>query len=327
MLGSVHDAEDALQETLVRAWRGAAGLRDVASARSWLYAIATNACLTELARRRRRVLPHDYGPSAESGMPPGAPVAEATWLEPYPDEVIGVPAGRASPEASYEQREAVELAFVSALQHLGANQRAVLILRDVLGFSAQESGAILETTVASVNSALQRARTAVVDRMPERTQQATLRSVGDRGLRELITRYVDAWERCDVGAFVELLAHDATFAMPPLATWYTPRATIAEWASAHALSGAWRWRAVLTRANAQPALAFYAWEDGAGVYLPFALNVLTLRGGLVGDVTAFIVRSTNAADPDAYVRFPEQPIDHERLLSTFDRFGLADHLT
>ena len=323
----MHDAEDALQETLIGAWRGAAGLRDTAAARSWLYTIATNACLTELERRRRRVLPHDYGPAAESGAPPGTPVAEATWLEPYPDEMIGVPAGRASPEASYEQREAVELAFVSALQHLGANQRAVLLLRDVLGFSAQETGAILETTVASVNSALQRARASVADRVPQRTQQATLQAVGDRRLRELVTRYVEAWERCDVSGFTELLVRDATFAMPPLATWYTPRDTIATWARAHSLSGAWQWRAVLTSANAQPALAFYARDDGAETYLPFALNVLTLRGELICDVTAFIVRSIEATAPEAYVRFPEQPIDHARLTSTFRRFGLAEQLS
>src|SRR5437763_16097342 len=124
MLGSVHDADDALQETLVRAWRGADGLRDGASARSWLYAIATNVCLTELERRRRRVLPHDFGPAAEPHAPPGAPVAESAWIEPYPDDAIGLPAGPATPEATYEQREGVELAFVAALQHVAASQRA-----------------------------------------------------------------------------------------------------------------------------------------------------------------------------------------------------------
>ena len=126
MLGSVHDADDALQETLLRAWRGWAGLRENASARSWLYAIATNVCLTELARRRRRVLPHDFGPAAERDAPPGIPVAESVWLEPYPDQAIGVPAGKATPEARYEQHESIELAFVASLQHLAANQRAVL---------------------------------------------------------------------------------------------------------------------------------------------------------------------------------------------------------
>jgi RNA polymerase sigma-70 factor (ECF subfamily) len=322
MLGSVHDADDALQETLLRAWRGAAALRDARSTRSWLYTIATNVCLTELERRRRRALPHDYGPAAEPHTPPGVPVSESVWLEPYPDEAIGIPAGRSAPDAVYEQREAVELAFVAALQLLSANQRAVLILREVLGFSAHEAAAMLQTTVASINSALQRARASVADRVPERTQQATLRSLGDRNLRELVDRYVTAWERCDVDAFAALLAHDASFAMPPLATWYTPRATIAAWASEYALSGAWRWRTALARANAQPALAFYAWDDPAGAYLPFALNVLSLRDASVSDVTAFIVRSTDAPDADAYIRFPEQPVNTRRLTGTFERFGL-----
>ena len=326
MLGSVHDADDAVQEMLLRAWRGIAGLRDAGSARSWLYTIATNVCLTELRRRSRRVLPHDFGPSAEPHTPPGAPVTEQVWLEPYPDESIGVPAGRASPEARYEQREGVELAFVAALQHLGANQRAVLILREVMGFSAEEVATMTRTTVASVNSALQRARAAVRDRVPERSQQATLRVLGDHGLRKLVDRYVQAWERCDVDAFTALLVEDATFAMPPLATWYTPRETIASWARESSMSGAWRWRTVLTRANAQPALAFYAWHDPARAYLPFALNVLSLRGGLVSDVTAFIVRATSAPEPEAYIRFPEQPMDRRRLASAFGRFGLPERL-
>jgi RNA polymerase sigma-70 factor (ECF subfamily) len=326
MLGSVHDADDALQETMLRAWRGAAGLRDAASARSWLYTIATNVCLTELRRRRTRVLPQDYGPAAEPHTPPGAPLTESTWLEPYPDESVGLPGGHAAPEATYEQREGVELAFVAALQHLGANQRAVLILREVLGFSAQEAASMLQTTVASVNSALQRARAAARDRVPARTQQATLRALGDRGLHELVGRYVDAWERCDVDAFTSLLVEDASFAMPPLSTWYAPRQTIVGWARKSSLSGAWCWRAVLTRANAQPALAFYAWSQADGVYQPFALCVLTLRDDLISNVTAFIVRSTEAADPEAYLRFPEQPMDTRRLSGAFERFGLPDRL-
>jgi RNA polymerase sigma-70 factor (ECF subfamily) len=327
MLGSVQDAEDVLQETLLRAWRGAAGLRDPAAARGWLYRIATNACLTELERRRRRALPHDYGPAADPGTPPGAPVTETTWLEPYPDEAIGLGAGRGSPEASYDQHEAVELAFVAALQHLAASQRAVLLLRDVLGFSAEEAATMLQTTVASANSALQRARAAVATRVPERSQQATVRALGDRGLQELVGRYVEAWERCDVDAFTALLVSDATFAMPPLTTWYTPRDSIARWAREFSLSGAWRWRAVFVRANAQPALAFYAFDEDAGAHLPFALNVLTLRDGLVCDVTAFIVRAIGAPEPDAYVRFPERPMNADRLTATFRRFGLAESVS
>jgi RNA polymerase sigma-70 factor (ECF subfamily) len=327
MLGSVHDADDAFQDTLLRAWRGVGGLRDAASARAWLYSIATNVCLTELTRRHRRVLPHDFGPAAEEHTPPGMPVGESAWIEPYPDQQIGLESGRASPEASVEQTEAVELAFVAALQHLAANQRAVLILREVLGFSAQEAAGMLDTTVAAVNSALQRARAAVRERVPERTQQASLRSLGDRGLRELVARYVSAWERCDVEGFAALLTEDASFAMPPLSTWYTPRETILTWAREFSLSGLWRWRAVPTTANAQPALAFYALDDVCGAYLPFALNVLTLTdAGLVRDVTAFIVRSIDSHSPEAYVRFPEQAMDPRRLAGTFERFALPERL-
>jgi RNA polymerase sigma-70 factor (ECF subfamily) len=322
MLGSVHDADDALQETLLRAWRGIAGVREAASTRSWLYTIATNVCLTELARRSKRGLPQDFGPAADQVTPPGAPAAESTWIEPYPDEALGLPAGRAAPEAGYEQREGVELAFVAALQHLGANQRAVLLLREVLGFSAQESATMLETSVASVNSALQRARAAVRQRVPARTQQATLRTLGDRGLRQLVDRYVTAWEGCDVDSFAALLVEDASFAMPPLTTWYTPRETVVHWARTSSLSGEWRWRAIPTRANAQPALAFYAWDGSVGDYLPFALCVITLRDTLISDVTAFIVRSIDDPDPEAFRRFPAQPMDERRLHGTFERFGL-----
>jgi RNA polymerase sigma-70 factor (ECF subfamily) len=167
----------------------------------------------------------------------------------------------------------------------------------------------------------------VEERVPAQTQQATLRSLGDEQLRELVDRYVDAWERCDVEAFAAMLAEDATFTMPPLATWYRTREGIATWATLSALSGAWRWRTVSTRANAQPALAFYAWDEDAQAYLPFALNVLSFRGTEVSDVTAFIVRSTEATDAEAYERFPEQPFDPQRLTRSFARFGLPERLT
>src|SRR5437764_1749898 len=198
MLGSVHDAEDALQEALVRAWRGLPKFEGRSSLRSWLYRIATNTCLTAIERRPKRVLPIDYGPATDPHVAPGEPIVESVWLEPYPDETLGLEDGFAAPEARYEQREAVELAFIAALQHLPANQRAVLILREVLGFSAQETAETLDTSTASVNSALQRARAAVDDRLPEQSQQATLRAIGDERLAEIVDRYVDAWERCDV---------------------------------------------------------------------------------------------------------------------------------
>src|SRR5579859_1121564 len=324
MLGSLHDADDALQDASLRAWRGLARFEGRSSLRSWLYTIATNTCLTQIERRPKRVLPIDYVPATHPETAPGEPVVESVWIEPYPDEILGVEDGPAAPEAHYERRESLELAFIAALQHLAANQRAVLILREVLGFSANETAKMLETTVASVNSALQRARAAVEDRVPEQSQQATLRSLGDDALRELVDRYVDAWERCDVGQFAAMLAEDATFAMPPLATWYRTREGIATWASQSPMSGEWRWRTVLTRANGQPALAFYAWDRASHGYLPFALNVLSFRGKQVSDVTAFIVRSIEASEPEAYERFPEQPFDPRRLTGVFERFGLPD---
>ena len=326
MLGSVYDADDALQDALLRAWRGLKGFQGRSSLRSWLYTIATNCCLNQIARRPKRVLPIDYGPPTDPHVAPGEPIVESVWLEPYPDETLGLEDGFAAPEARYEQREAVELAFIAALQHLPANQRAVLILREVLGFSAKETAETLETSVASVNSALQRARTATEERVPEQTQQQTLRSLGDDELRELVSRYVDAWERCDVEAFASMLAEDATFTMPPLASWYRTRAGIATWAELSPMSGAWRWRTVLTSANGQPALAFYSWDEETRAYLPFALNVMSFRGNEVSDVSAFIVRSTEATDPEAYERFPDQPFDLRRLAGTFERFGLPDRL-
>src|SRR5947207_871188 len=198
MLGSVHDAEDALQEVLLRAWRGLGRFEGRSSLRSWLYTIATNVSLNLIGRRPKRVLPIDYGPAADPHGGPGEPIVESVWMEPYADDALGLKDGLAGPEARYEQRESVELAFVAALQNLPANQRAVLILREVLGFSAKETAETLETTTASVNSALQRARAAVEERLPDQSQQATARLLGDDGLQELVDRYIDAWERCDV---------------------------------------------------------------------------------------------------------------------------------
>jgi RNA polymerase sigma-70 factor, ECF subfamily len=327
MVGSLYDAEDALQETLLRAWRAIGRFEGRSSLRSWLYTIATNACLSQIARRPKRVLPIDYGAATDPHVPPGEPLVESVWLEPYPDERLGLEDGYASPEARYEQREGVELAFIAALQHLGANQRAVLILREVLGFSAKETAEMLETTVASVNSALQRARAAVDERVPEQSQQATQRSLGDDTVRELVDRYVDAWERCDIDAFAAMLTEDATFTMPPLATWYQGREGIKTWASLSPMSGDWRWRSVFTRANGQPALAFYSWDQDQEAYLPFALNVLTFRGSQISNVTAFIVRSIESPDPEAYQRFPEQPADPRRLVGAFGRFGLPERLS
>jgi RNA polymerase sigma-70 factor (ECF subfamily) len=326
MLGSMHDAEDALQDALLRAWRGISKFEGRSSLRSWLYSIATNTCLDQIARRPKRVLPLDYGPATDPHLGPGEPLVESVWVEPYPEEILGIEDGPTAPAASYERRESVELAFIAALQHLPANQRAVLILREVLGFSAKEVAESLETTVASVNSAVQRARAAINERVPEQSQQATLRTLGDDSVRELVDRYVDAWERCDVEAFAAMLAENATFAMPPLASWYQGRDAIAVWAAGYPLSGAWRWRAIRTTANGQPALGFYAWNEHDKSYRPFALNVLTLQGTVISDVTAFIARSAEPRDREAFERYPDEPVDASKVDDVFERFGLPTRL-
>jgi RNA polymerase sigma-70 factor (ECF subfamily) len=181
MLGSLHDSEDALQETLLRAWRGLARVEVDRSLRPWLYRIATNVCLDLIAKRPQRTLPIDRGSPAGPADGPGEPLVESVWIEPYPDDALGLEDGYAAPEARYEQREAVELAFVAALQHLPASQRAVLILREVLGFSAREVAESLETTTASVNSALQRARKTVEERLPARSHRRPSARSGTSG--------------------------------------------------------------------------------------------------------------------------------------------------
>jgi len=282
MLGSLHDAEDAVQDTLLRAWRGLPRFGGRRLFRPWLYRIATNVCLDALARRPKRLLPIDHGPPAGPGDDPGEPLAESVWLEPYPDQELGLEDGYAAPEARYEQREAVELAFIAALQHLPARQRAVLILRDVLGFSAREVAETLQTTTAAVNSALQRARKAVEERLPARSQQATLRSLGDERVREIVRNYIDAWERGDVDAIAAMLADDATFAMPPYPSWWRGREVIAAFA-AEAVH-----RYVLTRANGQEANAAYRWDPQTGSYVAEALALLTVEGAQVKEMTAFM---------------------------------------
>jgi RNA polymerase sigma-70 factor (ECF subfamily) len=286
MLGSVTDAEDALQETLLRAWRGLARFEGRSSLRSWLYAIATNAGLRAIERRPKRVLPIDYAPAADPHDALGAPLVESVWVEPYPD--ASLEEGLAGPEARYEQRESVELAFIAALQHLPARQRAVLILRDVLGFSAREVAEVLETTPTGVDSALQRAHKTVDERLPGRSQQAVLRSLDDQDLREIVEGFVDAWERCDVDAVVALLASDAAMTMPPLPTWYRGHEAISAFLERDALSRDKRWRVVPARANGQPAFGKYRWDEQREAFTAHSISVLTLDGALIADFTTFL---------------------------------------
>jgi RNA polymerase sigma-70 factor (ECF subfamily) len=284
MLGSVHDAEDALQDALLRAWRGLKGFEGRSSARSWLYRIATNASLRVIERRSKRVLPIDYGPGAEYAEEPGEPLVESVWMEPYPDG--GLEEGFAAPDARYERRESVELAFVAALQHLPPRQRAVLILREVLGFSAPEVAQTLATTVPSVNSALQRARKTVDERLPERSQQATLRSLGDERAGAIVQRYMDAMERADVDAVVSMLAEDAAWSMPPMKEWYQGHDVIRRFLVDVPMT--LRWRHLPAHANGQVAVGCYARNDETGRYEGAVLDVLTLRGGQIAQITAFI---------------------------------------
>ena len=317
MLGSLHDTEEAMQEAMLRAWRNLDKLADRGSLRAWLYRIATNASLDLIARRKRRLLPADYSDRADPDRPPGEPVAESVWIEPYPDETLEVEDGYASPEARYEEREAVELAFVAALQHLPPRQRAVLILREVLGFSDKEVGETLETSVPSVNSALQRARRTVDEKLPERSQQVTLRSLGEARMREIVEDYMEAMRTGDIA-----------WSMPPLASWYGGRdgglPEVEVFLRNGPLNGEWRWRHHAGTANGQLAVGTYTWIESAGTHLPFSLDVLTLDGERIHEVTAFVVRLAEV--PDGYSRWPDYEPDPRLVESVFRRFDLPDHI-
>jgi RNA polymerase sigma-70 factor (ECF subfamily) len=287
MLGSAADAEDALQDALLGAWRGLARFEGRSSLRSWLYTVTTNASLKAIQRRPKRVLPIDYGPAADPHDRPGEPLLESVWVEPFPDDQLLVEDDTARPEARYEQRESVELAFIAALQHLPARQRAVLILRDVLGFSAREAAAALDTTPVSIDSALQRAHKTVEQRLPEQTQQAALRSLDDERLREIVDGYVAAWERADVDAVVALLSEEATLDMPPLREWYSGRAAIADFLATWPLAKDLGVRLVPTRANGQLAFGHYSWDAGAQAVVAHGIHVLALEGGQIKEITIF----------------------------------------
>jgi RNA polymerase sigma-70 factor, ECF subfamily len=322
MLGSVQDAEDALQEALVRAWKSLDRFEGRSSLRSWLYRIATNTSLDAIQKRPKRILPVDYGPPADPHGGVGEPLVESVWIEPYPDETLGIEDGYASPDARYEQRESVELAFVAALQLLPANQRAVLILREVLGFSAQETADTLDTSVASVNSALQRARATIEKKLPEQSQQETLKTLGDEKLRGLVEQYADAWEHNDVDTVVSMLAEDAAFTMPPMARWFHGHDGIRGFLEKWSMLPEWGWRGIPVTANGQAAIAFYSWDEEQGTRVPFAVNVLTFEGEKIKEVDAFILRGSQDPDPEVQARTPEQPADYEKLARTYARFGL-----
>ena len=286
MLASVQDAEDALQEALLAAWRGLGGFAGHGSLRAWLYRITTNVCLRLIARRSRRMSSREYGPAVRDPHNLGSPVTDRLWLEPLPDELAAGETDPGDPSASYGRRESVELAFVAALQHLPGRQRAVLILREVLGFSAAEVARTLDTTPAAVHSALQRARKTVEQHMPTTSQQAELASLGDRRQRQLVDAFVAAWERADVAGLMHLLAEDASFSMPPLPAWFSGRDDIRRFVVERMFATPWRLRPV--RANGQLAFACYQGQPDGDTLRLGAINVLGIRGGLIADITAFL---------------------------------------
>jgi RNA polymerase sigma-70 factor (ECF subfamily) len=279
MLGSFEDSEDLVQETFLRAWRRRDTFQGRSTFLAWLYKIATNACLDELARRPRTA-PADGG----------RPLAEVPWLQPYPDRLLeGIATGEDGPEDEVVARETIELAFIAAIQLLPPRQRAVLIARDVLGWSAAESAALLDLSVAGANSALQRARATLRRHLPARRSEWAPGS--DPSVEELalLRRYMDASERGDTSAMVELLREDALFSMPPQPEWVVgAEAMVAAWARGGFGSESWgSLRCVLTRANRQPAVANYLRSPGESTYRPLALDVLRIEEGAFAEVTAF----------------------------------------
>ncbi|WP_446219250.1 sigma-70 family RNA polymerase sigma factor [Micromonospora sp. IBHARD004] len=289
MLGSAHDADDALQDALLRAWRGLPGFEGRASLRSWLYTVATRTCLDVVAGRRRRALPVDLGPASERAVPDNPPAHHVAWLGPYPDADLA--AGPAAPDVRYEQREAVELAFVAALQHLPGNQRAALLLFDVLGFSAAEIAAMMSTSTTSVNSALARARRVVAERVPAASQLRTLRTLDDARLREIVTGYATALENGDADTLIALLTEDVTWSMPPMPHWYRGLDAVMDFARELPLTRCGSWRHLPTSANGQPAVASYLRPGGTGPHLPWSIDVLTLRGARIAEITSFVAAS------------------------------------
>lgn len=313
MMGSLYDADDALQDTILSAWRGLGSFDGRSQLSTWLYRIATNASLNAIKKRSRRVLPAGFGYRSEDPRDAAEPpVLEPVWLEPYPD--VADDDETADPEARYAQRESLELAFVAAVQQLPANQRAALILCEVLGFSAKEAAETLDTTTTSVSSALQRARRVLDERRPQESQQATLRALGDEELAGVVDGYVAAMEQGDVGAVVAMLTEDASWSMPPQRAWFEGHRAIAAFLTENPFKY-FRWRLLPARANGQAAAGSYSWDDSRGTFVAHGLNVLELRGDRIAAVTTFLDVSRRGAGGPSFLE--------TRLL---ERFGLPSEL-
>jgi RNA polymerase sigma-70 factor (ECF subfamily) len=290
ILGSIHEAEDAVQDTMLRAWRGIASFEGRSWIRSWLYRIATNVCLNMLAKRShaRRTLPELNGSPAVHL--PTEPATEIAWLEPYPDaELEGVVDPGLGPHARYEQRESMRLAFIAAIQYLPGRQRAALLLHDVVGWSAAETADILGMSAAAVNSALQRAR-ATLKKHTDSADRGE-RDMATAGQRSLLDRYVRAWEAKDLDGLVALLKEDAVLSMPPLSEWYQGhdaiRAVCAFYWSPGSLPFS-AWRLIETQANGQPAFALYARSTSDSTWHAHVIQVLTLDGDAISALTYFV---------------------------------------
>ncbi|MFF3436999.1 sigma-70 family RNA polymerase sigma factor [Streptosporangium sp. NPDC002721] len=293
MLGSFDEAEDLTQETFLRAWKGLGGFEGRSTFRAWLYRIATNACLDVLdGRAHHRVLPrHLAGPSD-----PGAalaPPADIAWLQPFPDRLLREPSApsEAEPDSVVVTRETIELAFLAALQHLPPRQRAALILRDVLGWPARRVAALLDGSVASVNSALQRARTTLREHLPERRLDWAPSAEPTERERAVLRRYMDAMERADLTAVADLLAEDVRTEMPPWPTWFRGRDAVVA-----ALAASWdtgspdhvgRFRMLPVRANRQPAVATYVRRPGEPAYRAFGISALRIEDDRIAEAVAF----------------------------------------
>jgi RNA polymerase sigma-70 factor (ECF subfamily) len=286
MLGSLHEAEDLVQETYLRAWRSFDSFEG-GSFRAWLYRIATNACLNALASRKhvQRLLPDQLAP-ATALMPDGAPATEVAWLEPYPDSNLNEIADDApNPGARYASREAVQLAFVAVIQQLPPRQRAALLLCDVLGWAAAEAATLLGGSVASINSALQRARETLAKRYPDSRMPVASRP--NPAQQKLLGRYLQAWEGHDLDGFVALVKEDATYTMPPWLQWYAGREAIGSF-----FAMAWKTcgglRLVPTAANGQPAFAVYERAGADGQWIAHSIHVLALEDDMISTLTLFV---------------------------------------
>jgi RNA polymerase sigma-70 factor (ECF subfamily) len=295
MLGSLEDAEDFVQETFVRAWRNRATFHGDSLYRTWLYQIATNACLDALRRRRRRVLPYDLVPAGDPGV--ALPDAiDAPWLQPYPDWLLEPSAPvSGEPEARTVEKETIELAFLVAIQSLAPRQRAVLIVRDVLDWSAEDAASLLETTVPAINSALQRAHATMREKLPAERRDWKPTSVPSDEERVLLDRYMAAHERSDIHGLAVLLRDDVRLSMPPMPVWYEGRSAVVAFHEGVFGPDVGHIRGLATAANRQPVAALYVRTPGDTEYRPLALDLLTVQGGAITDITSFVMPELFAA--------------------------------